>query len=591
VLFWQNEESVRFCQFIGNAFRAAGLLGAAMALALTASAAAAPDDGQLRIAGQDAKTSPRPEPANVVVVANQRSADSVAIAKYYMAKRAIPAKNLILLDAPTKADITWTEFVDQVFNPLRAQLIKDGWLSAYATDLRDHEGRLLNVFFGNKIDFLVVCYDVPIRIVEDPARMAAAATTGPAPRKEFSTNEAAVDSELALLAAINTPTVGFVPNPIYNHLDPDSFSRASVVRVARLDGPSPDAVRGLIDSALAGEAQGLQGRAYLDFSGRYPEGDDWIKGAGQIVRQLGFDVSEDHAATLFSWKQRFDAPAIYFGWWSWELAGPISDKNFHFPPGAIAIHIHSFSGEMIRDANHRWVGPLVVRGVAATVGNVFEPYLQLTHNPEMFMAALAHGLTTGEAAYYSLPALSWQAIFIGDPLYRPFATGLDAQLQHATTNPSPLSAYAAIRQMNLLQEQGRAADALDLGQKYFARRPDIALAYALAQLTQKQGHPEDATQFLDWVVTTPAISGDELGLVAEIARWAADNKEQKLALDLYVKVLGTPAINPDFSKAVLPEAIALAHATDAGDQAQRWEKQLAILAPPPPPKPASGESK
>ncbi|MGA2053098.1 MAG: TIGR03790 family protein [Opitutales bacterium] len=553
------------CRRPWAAFRAGGMaLAVFVSITATLMAASAPSPNSAPASA----IATGPDAAHVVVVANGRSPDSVAVARYYMQRRGIPDKNLFLIQTSTDPDITWTEFVDEIFNPLRQQLTAAGWLDAYVTNQRDSEGRLAYVFFGHKIDFLVTCYGVPVRIQNDPARLAA--YKGPPPRKEFMTNQAAVDSELALLAALDTPTIGLVANPLYKKLDPDAFTRGLVVRVARLDGPNAAAARGLVESALAGEARGLQGRAYLDFGGPHPAGDVWLEQTGQIIRQLGFDVGEDHSPGLFNWTERFDAPAIYFGWWSWDLAGPISDPTFHFPPGAIGFHIHSFSGEAIRDPNHRWVGPLVMRGIAATVGNVYEPYLEFTHNPQLFMAALAMGETTGEAAYYALPALSWQAIFVGDPLYRPLALDLPAQLARADTDPTPFSAYAVIRQMNLLEEQGQLANALATGQHYFARIPNIALCYALAQVEDKLGRTDDALKQLAWVVTTPAVSRDELGLVAEIARWAGDHHDPQLALDLYAKAIDAPATNSAFQQAICPEAIALAKQGNATDLVQRW---------------------
>src|SRR5690606_10217310 len=103
-----------------------------------------------------------------------------------------------------------------------------------------------------------------------------------------------------------------------------------------------------------------------------------------------------------------------------SMNGPFRRKDFKFPPGAVALHIHSFSATTLQSDKKAWVGPLVSRGVTATVGNVYEPYLQFTHNPILFFRGLASGLTLAEAAYISLPAVSWQTITVGDPLYRPF---------------------------------------------------------------------------------------------------------------------------------------------------------------------------
>ena len=51
------------------------------------------------------------------------------------------------------------------------------------------------------------------------------------------------------------------------------------------------------------------------------------------------------------------------------------------------------------------------------------------------MRALSRGQTLGEAAYYALPALSWQAVVIGDPLYRPFLVSLEDQERNAPALP------------------------------------------------------------------------------------------------------------------------------------------------------------
>ncbi len=521
---------------------------------------------------------PAPSPERVVVVANVREPDSEAIARYYMQKRNIPERNLILIDAPTAADVTWPEFVDKVFNPLRVRLTQDGWLQAYPTDLKDADGRLRYGYFGNKIDFLVVCYGVPIRIQNDAARLVATPLT--LEHKELNTNQAAVDSELALLATSNTPTTGLVNNPLFGKLNPDDFTRALVVKVARLDGPSPEAVRGMIDSALAGEAHGLQGRAYIDMGGPHQEGEDWLKAASATIRRMGFDVTEDHKKELIGWDTRFDAPAIYLGWYSDHLSGPIADAQFHFPPGAIAIHLHSFSADYLRKADNHWVGPLVVRGVAATAGNVFEPYLSFTHHFDLFMDGLAHGLTTGEAAFYALPALSWMEIFLGDPLYHPFAVGLPEQLEQAARAPTADSPYAVIREMHLLEDQNRSAEALTLGEKIYLLKPSLALAFALAQTEHALDRDAEALKRLAWCATVDPVPHGDLGLLGEIARWAAAQGGKALALELYGIVLSAPGANPELLKAFLPEAMSLARTS--GDEARhsQWQKQYDLLNPP-----------
>jgi tetratricopeptide (TPR) repeat protein len=112
---------------------------------------------------------------------------------------------------------------------------------------------------------------------------------------------------------------------------------------------------------------------------------------------------------------------LYFGWYAQHATGVFSDPHFHFRPGAIAVHIHSFSGSTVRQPDKFWVGPLIRHGAAATLGNVYEPFLQLTPTLDLFYDRLVNGLTFGESAYASLRAISWMTTIVGDPLYRPFS--------------------------------------------------------------------------------------------------------------------------------------------------------------------------
>jgi len=69
-------------------------------------------------------------------------------------------------------------------------------------------------------------------------------------------------------------------------------------------------------------------------------------------------------------------------------------------------------------------------------------------------AGIKAGAELGRAAYYATPALSWQTIVIGDPLYRPFAVPLEAQLANLAgfhlTGPLVL-----LRKARLLEHEKR----------------------------------------------------------------------------------------------------------------------------------------
>src|SRR5207249_9171265 len=119
-------------------------------------------------------------------------------------------------------------------------------------------------------------------------------------RVEMRRNEAAVDSELAALPLLlqNRPLTGPARNPIYGVTNTALIHPTNgVLVVARLDGPSVEIARGLVDKAMEAETNGLWRRAYFDLRGltntSYKLGDDWIRGAAEMVRRLGFETIVD----------------------------------------------------------------------------------------------------------------------------------------------------------------------------------------------------------------------------------------------------------------------------------------------------------
>jgi uncharacterized protein (TIGR03790 family) len=350
-----------------------------------------------------------PAAARVVVLANSDDADSLRLAHYYTEKRGVPAANIYAYKMSAAETIGWPEFVATIWQPLQDDLVRAGWIDAIPMDLVDPAGRRKYVIHGHRIAYLVVCRGVPLRIEANPAWAIEPAVVPLANRPEFATNQAAVDSELALLAESVHPTGRFVPNILFQNEAPTTFDAARVVKTTRLDGPTVEAARALVDHALTAERDGLLGRAYVDIGGIHEEGDRWLEEIARQLTELGFDTDVDREPMTLPGTARFDAPVLYFGWYAGDLNGPFALPGFRFPPGAIAQHIHSMSASTLRSARTGWCGPLVDRGVTGTLGNVYEPYLQILHRPTLFLRALARGATFGDAAYYSLPVLSWQS--------------------------------------------------------------------------------------------------------------------------------------------------------------------------------------
>ncbi|MBC7367705.1 MAG: TIGR03790 family protein, partial [Undibacterium sp.] len=334
---------------------------------------------------------------------------------------------------------------------------------------------------------------------------------------------------------------------------------------------------------LTAERTGLLGRAYVDIGGIHAAGDRWLEATATQLDNLGFDLTVDRDPATMPPTARIDAPVLYFGWYTGNLNGPFTPPEFRFPPGAIALHIHSYSAQTLRSRSSGWVGPLLARGVTATMGNVFEPYLELTHQPQLFLKALARGATLVDAAYYALPALSWQTILIGDPLYRPFTVSLDEQMNHFAALPPRLAGYAALRRLRQLEATQQPAAALALARKTQGVTPSLPLGYALAARLRDSGDLTGAAQALGFASLLPAFQPDEWALAEAAAQLLATAGRPAQAVDIYLALFATKILPTELRTTWLPHAIETAKASKDFNQVRLWNSALAELTPPPAP--------
>jgi len=133
--------------------------------------------------------------------------------------------------------------------------------------------------------------------------------------------------------------------------------------------------------------------------------------------------------------------ALYYGWYAGGVSGPFNDPGFALTRGAVAVHIHSYSASTLRSATAGWVAPLLSKGAAASLGNVYEPYLQLTAHLDIFNDRLLHGFAFAESAYMSIRVLSWMGVAVGDPLYRPYASWLQLDAKRDNRKKSDWRLY------------------------------------------------------------------------------------------------------------------------------------------------------
>jgi uncharacterized protein (TIGR03790 family) len=245
-------------------------------------------------------------------------------------------------------------------------------------------------------------------------------------------SDASLDSELSILwwEPDSYRPAGRIGNPLYHAYRPRSGSGAppqSVLMVSRLDGPTPEIAAGLVDKALAAEATGLKGKAYIDAQGMnaqpapgsYGYYDQSLRDlAGLLTFQTRYEVILENTEQRFSRPGEAPDTALYAGWYKLRAY----EDAFDFRPGAIGYHLASAEAVSLRDPEETgWCKNALERGITATMGSTGEPFLDSFPPPQEFFGLLLTGRFSLVEAYYSTARyVSWRMVLIGDPLYNPW---------------------------------------------------------------------------------------------------------------------------------------------------------------------------
>ena len=520
----------------------------------------------------------------MVIVVNRNDPDSLSIGQHYARQRGIPESRIVQLSAPIKETITIAEYAKTVANPLLNALIENEWVKGVKDRSKDAYGReRLSVSIHN-IPFVVLIKGVPLRIANDPLLLEESTANLSA---QFRVNNGSVDGEIALLLAPpQTSMTGLVPNPYFEKSSISSTDANRLLRVTRLDGPTKANVINLIDRTLKAEEIGLMGRAYIDTGGPHAKGDEWIRAAGAIAEAAFFDIDYETSKRAMNHRDRLDAPAIYMGWYRPHAQAQWRSPRWPVPPGAIGFHLHSFSGTSVRSTK-TWLGAFVAQGYCATVGNVYEPYLEYTHRPQVLLAHLMSGGNFGEAVALSTPSLSWQSVAIGDPLYRPFKVSLAEQLK--SSEGSTFTAYASIREINRMLAEEGSESAIAYARSKFISQPSLALAYRLAQLYANDAKDREAVEVLKIIRFITRFSPDDFVLVQKIANFLHKLDEGEMAFNIYKNLLEERDLDKQLKISLYEGGARIAAAQNEPVIASRWDLEARKLKSPPTPKPTNGK--
>jgi uncharacterized protein (TIGR03790 family) len=524
----------------------------------------------------------------VVVVYNRRLPESKGLAEYYADRRQVPAGQVFGFDLPTSENMTRTEYQNQLQKPLLLAL-EQANLMTFVNELRpasrERPGEVLRRVAQSKVRYAALCYGVPVRIMRDTNIVE---TGQDKVRVELRRNEAAVDSELACLplVGVKLPLFGPLSNRYYGTTNAAIFHPTNgLLLVSRLDGPSVEIARGLIDKAMQAETNGLWGRAYFDArgitNGEYKMGDDWMRGAAQTARRLGFETVLDDKPETFSAGFPMSQIAIYFGWYDGGVTGPFTLPQVEFMPGAIAYHLFSFSAASIRTSQH-WVGALLSKGATATMGSVDEPYLMGTPDLAVFLDRLVHGFTLGEAAYAGSSTLSWQTTVVGDPLYQPFGNKPQTLHEELVQRKSKWVEWSHLRVVNLNLNTGTPmGELIQYLQQLPETRTSAVLQEKLADLYHASGKLGEAIEEYPKVLALNPTRQQRIRVILNQCRILATFGHESQAWEDYQRFTREFPDYPDLL-GIYRRMLPLAEQLGKTAEVEKLKADINRLAPPPP---------
>jgi uncharacterized protein (TIGR03790 family) len=335
----------------------------------------------------------------VLLVVNGSNAASREIGEYYRARRSVPVKNICSITATSDEEIDWTAYQQQIERPV-GECLKQGGLQ-------------------EKILYIVTTLGVPLKIRGAGSGMMA--------------ENSSVDSELTLLYSRlkgqQYPRAGMVSNPLFMRRDePFQHPRFPIYLVTRLAGYDVADVKGVIDRALNARNQG---KFVVDLqSAGDEEGNNWLRTSAILLPADRVFLDETTKVVTLQ--------KDVIGYASWGSNDPnrkIRDIGFQWLPGAIAAEFVSTNARTFKRPPANWtyttwsdrlhffegspqglIADLIHQGVTGASGNAYEPYLGACVRPDYLLPAYYQGRNLAESYYIAMPGLSWQGVFVGDPL-------------------------------------------------------------------------------------------------------------------------------------------------------------------------------
>jgi len=381
------------------------------------------------------------DPEEVLVIANLNAAKSKGLARYYMKKRHIPEKNLVLLFMKDRETCTREEYTKKAIIPIRKFLNQNKHIRAIVTmfgvplriaspeksqaeKARLHELETKKKTLEDQLDNGETI-DLKIKLKKQNDLSSLEKTIADFLKRIDKV--ASFDSELSLIKKDKYDLNMWLPNPYYLGFrnQKTRIKQSEVLMTSRLDGANETIVKRIINDSIEAEKNGLKGSAYFDARWEDP-GDKEVSGYAfydKSIHRASQSLSKENRIhvilnddmTLFQKGKNLNT-ALYCGWYS--LAKYID--AFTWTKGSVGYHIASAECTTLKkETSQVWCKKMLDNGIAATIGPIGEPYVQAFPVPEIFFNYLTEGyLTLAESYIISLPYLSWKMVLVGDPLYK-----------------------------------------------------------------------------------------------------------------------------------------------------------------------------
>jgi uncharacterized protein (TIGR03790 family) len=334
-----------------------------------------------------------------LLVINRSDALSRQTGDYYRSRRAVPLKNVCMLQTGAGEEIDWETYVAQIERPIESCLEKNG--------LRE------------QILYIVLTMGIPLKIQGN----------GP---PSMNVEYASVDSELTLLygkmKGATFERRGAVNNPFFMKRDaPFRHPQFPIYLVTRLAAYDLAGVKAMIDRSLAARNQG---KFVIDANAPGGQGNDWLQTAAMLLPR-------DRVILDTTSKVLYDQKDVigYASWGSNDANRKRRWLGFQWLPGAISTEYVSTNARTLKrppenwtlttweDRRHFFAGSpqslaadLIQEGAAGASGNTYEPFLTGCVRPDYLLPAYYQGRNLAESYYLALPYLSWQGVVLGDPL-------------------------------------------------------------------------------------------------------------------------------------------------------------------------------